>query len=111
MTRLPLSAAASALLRLLLQRCGASRDRILLTEFRSTDWQSLTFVGERHEIRLRIAGPDSHGAAVALLDGLEDQEFDLNGHIVADIKAVGKELWAEDGSVEVRLEALTLASD
>jgi hypothetical protein len=45
MTRLPMSKAGAALLRALLARALADRDRILLTEYRSTDWQSLTFIG------------------------------------------------------------------
>jgi hypothetical protein len=45
-----MSPTASTLLRALLERAGAPRDRIVLTSVRSTDWQSLTFIGERHEI-------------------------------------------------------------
>jgi hypothetical protein len=56
MMRLALSPAAAGLLRALLPRGGVERDRILLTEFRSTDWQSLTFTGEQHRIRLRVPG-------------------------------------------------------
>ena len=62
MMKLALSAAAAGLLRALLARAGIDRDRILLTEFRSTDWQSLTFIGERHEMELRIPGPDAADA-------------------------------------------------
>jgi len=42
MMKLALSTAAAGLLRALLGRAGVSRDRILLTEFRSVDWNSLT---------------------------------------------------------------------
>ena len=54
MMRPALSPAAAGLLRGILARSGVDRDRILLSDFRSVDWQSLTFVGERHEIRLRL---------------------------------------------------------
>jgi hypothetical protein len=50
MLRIAMSAAASGLLRALIARAGVPRDRILLTNLCSIDWQSLTFVGERHEI-------------------------------------------------------------
>ena len=50
MLKLAMSPGASAVLRGLLDRAGAPRDRILLSHVRSVDWQSLTFVGERHEI-------------------------------------------------------------
>ena len=54
MMRPPLSRAAAGLLRSIVARAGGARHRILLIEFRSVDWQSLTFVGERHEMQLRI---------------------------------------------------------
>jgi hypothetical protein len=81
----------------------------IATEFRSTDWQSLTFVGERHEIRFRIPGPDSKLAAARLLDGLEDAELEVWGHFVADISLAHGPFNREDGSVELGIEALTVA--
>lgn len=59
MNRIAMSAAASALLRALIARAGVTSDRILLTEVHSTDWQSLTFMGERHRLQLRVTGPCS----------------------------------------------------
>ena len=109
MTRLPLSPAASGLVRALVKRCGVPRDRILLTEVRSVDWQSLTFVGERHEIGLTITGPEAQGAARALLNGLDEYEFDVAGQIVADIRVAGEPVHAADGSIAIFLEALTVA--
>jgi hypothetical protein len=55
MMRMAMSVAAAGLLRELLRRSGVDRNRILLTEFRSTDWQSLTFgdcIPCKHEIGL-----------------------------------------------------------
>ena len=109
MMKMAMSPAAAALLRSLLGRAGVERDRILLTEFRSTDWQSLTFVGERHQIRFRIAGPDSKVTAERLLDGLEDAELEVWGHFVADISLADGPFNREDGSVELGIEALTVA--
>ena len=109
MMKIAMSPAAAALLRALLARAGLDRSRILLTEFRSTDWQSLTFVGERHEIRFRIPGPDSKLTAARLLDGLEDAELEVWGHFVADISLADGPFNREDGSVELGIEALTVA--
>ena len=109
MMKMAMSPAAAALLRSLLGRTGVERDRILLTEFRSTDWQSLTFVGERHEIRLRIPAPDSRVTARRLLDGLEDVEIEVWGHFVADIAVSEGPIDRADGSVELGIEALTVA--
>lgn len=82
--------------------------RILLTDVRSVDWQSLTFTGERHEISLTLAKPGAPTAAQALIDALEQEEFSITGHIVADI--AGKlEDEDENGSVSVAIDALTIA--
>ena len=108
MNRLPLSAAGAALLRALLKRAGTSRDRILLTEIQSTEWQSLTFVGERHRMQLKISGADAAAAVQRLRDGLEDAEFALPGHIVADIALTGQSTTAPDGTTTIDLEALTI---
>ena len=96
------------LLRELLRRGGVERDRILLTEFRSTDWQSLTFIGEQHRIRLRIPAPDSAEIAASLVNGLEDAELSLPGHLVADLALAGELERNADGSISMTLEALTV---
>ena len=109
MMKIAMSPAAAALLRSLLIRAGVDRARILLTEFRSTDWQSLTFIGERHEIRLRIPPPDAETIASRLLDGISDAEFQVWGHFVADIAVVEEVIIRPDGSAELTIEALTIA--
>ena len=111
MNRIPLSTAASALLRALIARARATRDRILLTDARSVDWRSLTFTGERHLIELRIPGPDSRLIAERMCAGLEEAEFSIPGVIVADIGVAGTPRHALDGSTSITIEALTVAED
>ena len=109
MMKFALSPAAAGLLRALVARAGINRDRILLTDFRSLDWQSLTFVGERHEIELRVPGPDAGKLVEQLTAGLSETEFAIPGQIVADI---GLELplsHHRDGSISLRIEALTIS--
>jgi len=106
--RLAMSPAAAGLLRSLLRRAGIERDRILLTEFRSTDWQSLTFIGEQHKIRLRIPGPDSAEIAAGLVNGIEEAEMAIPGHVVADIGLADEPQRQPDGSIIIALEALTV---
>ena len=106
--RSPSSSAAAALLRSLLARTGLDQNRIVVRRFHSVDWQSLTFTGERHEITLRIAGPDAAHAHALLRDGLAEAEWALDGHVVAEILIVGEEL-EPDGSILVEIEALTLS--
>jgi hypothetical protein len=107
MMKLALSPAAAGLLRALVSRAGVNRDRILLSEFRSTDWQSLTFMGERHVMDLRIPGPDAGVIAARLTDGLADAEFAIPGQIVADIGLERPALENADGSISLFIEALT----
>ena len=109
MMKMALSPAAFGLLRALAARAGIPRERILLSAWRSVDWQSLTFLGERHHICLRVAGPDSATAVARLTTGLEDAEFEIPGQIVADITIVGGPDRASDGSTVLNLEALTIA--
>ena len=108
MTKLALSSAAAGLLRALLGRVGINQDRIFLTEVRSIDWQSLTFVGERHELELRVPGPNADLLTERLTAGLSDAEFAIPGHIVADIELERAPVQNRDGSVTLHIEALTI---
>ena len=111
MMRMAMSSAATALLRALAGRADVDRSRILLTDAHSTDWQSLTFTGERHQLALRITGKDALGVAETMCAGLEDEEFDLPKLIVADIAVTGGPAQVADDAVELVIEALTVASD
>lgn len=107
--KLALSPAAAGLLRALVSRAGIHRDRILLTEFRSVDWQSLTFIGERHEMELRVPPPDADLLAARLSDRLPEVEFEIPGQIVADIGLERPPIRNRDGSISLHIEALTIA--
>lgn len=109
MMKLAMSAAAAGLLRALLARAGVDRNRILLSKFRSTDWNSLTFAGERHEITLRIPGPNAAGVGRLLVEGLEEADFTIIGQIVADIGLASPPFDQADGSILIEIEALTVA--
>ena len=108
MMKLAMSQAAMGLLRALIGRAGIPRDRILLSEWTSVDWQSLTFVGERHTIVLRITAPHSDAIVRRMTAGLEDVDFVIPGQIVADHAVMGEPKLGADGSTEVKLEALTV---
>lgn len=109
MMRIAMSAAASGLLRALMARARVPADRILLTDARSVDWQSLTFIGERHELALRILGPDARQAVHCMTAGLADAEFSIPGHLVADVAVRGDPQFAADGSAALTIDALTIA--
>ncbi len=103
-----MSPAASGLLRALIERTGVERNRILLTGLDSCDWQSLTFVGERHELQLRILPPVAEAAARRLCEGLGDAEFDIPGQLVVDIAVRAGPTLSADGSTLLTIEALTI---
>lgn len=109
MLKMVMSRAASGLLRALLERIGDRADRILLSEIQSVDWQSLTFDGETHLLRLRIPGPGADAIAGQFTDGIEDAEFSIPGHLVADIAVARAPAHALDGSITLAIEALTIA--
>lgn len=106
-----MSPAAAGLLRALLARATIDRNRILLTEFRSVDWQSLTFIGERHEFRLRVPGPRSRCILAQILAGLDEAELAIPGHLLADIAPVGEPAEHADGSLTIAIEALTVVQE
>jgi len=103
-----MSSAGSALLRAILHRALVSRDRIFLTECRSVDWQSLTFIGERHEFGFRLTGPDSNEVFAAMTDGLEHADLAIPKGFVAEISLAGEPVRSQDGSIAFRVDALTL---
>jgi hypothetical protein len=106
-----MSPAAGALLRALIARASVDRDRILLTDVHSTDWQSLTFTGERHHLSLSVTGLDSSAVVERMCAGLKDAEFSIPGLLVADIGLVGSRRRTPDGASEFMIEALTIADD
>ena len=81
-----------------------------IEEARSRSWASATFTGVRHALTLRLDSPDAAAAADLFLDGIEEREFDLRGHYLADIAVIVREDIA-GGGVRIGLEALTIAAD
>ena len=101
----PITDAATALLR-------AVRDHFapfagfVLEESRSRRWASVTFRGARHELAFRLEGDGAEAAAGRFLSGLRMCDFDLRGHLLADMSLVTEE--RRPGCARIRLEALTV---
>lgn len=93
MIRNPIGHVATRLLREIeaLIRIGdedRQKPTLIVEEIRSTDWASLTFVGQRHELELRLDGEADAVAAVLtrLVETLAEREIPIVGHFVADIR-------------------------
>lgn len=95
--------AATALLHALGERLGSAPYQVESLSCR--DWASATFSGTRHKLTLLIGADHS----AAFLDGIEEAEFALRGHILADIAVTGCERVGD--SARVALEALTVVED
>lgn len=59
-------------------------------------------------MRLRIPSLDAEAIAASLVEGIEDAEFAVPGHVVADIALAGEPEHQPDGSILVAIEALTV---
>ena len=79
-----------------------------IEDIESRSWASVTFSGERHTLRLRLRGDEAAAAADAFLGGLTDREFDLDGHVIADIAIVSDERDARGTTVRLGMEVLTV---
>lgn len=71
------------LLRALAARGGESWRLVAATGW---DWASATFVGERH----RVAAEMAEAEVEMFVTGIEEAEFALAGHIVADVAVVAR---------------------
>jgi hypothetical protein len=73
-----------------------------IPESRERPWASVTFTGARHWVSLSV-GPARADAVAAMLP---DHEFDLPGHLVADIAVTGTRVDGDRTVIEI--EALTV---
>lgn len=73
----------------------------------SRPWASALFEGHRHMIELLVEGDDAQKRIAAFAEGLEEAEWLLSGHFVADICI--DDCRDDDGSgVKLHLSALTI---
>lgn len=100
--------AATALLRAL----GASFARFdcafRVHELSSQSWASVTFSGARHRVAFSLQGAGAEAAAERFVARIDEAEFDLRGHILADIALVAKRRSPAGDRIDMNLEALTV---
>jgi hypothetical protein len=97
--------ATTVLLRALRARL-AGAGKLCFEEIVSRSWASVTFLGARHEIVFTLEGDAAEATADAFIAALAADEYELRGHILADIALVSKQV--DSGLVRIALEALTV---
>ena len=66
-------------------------------------------MGERHEMELRVPGPNAEELVNRLTGGLSEAEFAIPGQIVADVGLERPPSRNTDGSFSLFIEALTIS--
>jgi len=91
------------LLTQLLERAGTGSTVLHAT---SRPWASALFQGRRHIIVLALEGVDASTRADRFADGIEEAQWNLNRHFVADITIDDQR--PTDSGVQIELAALTI---
>lgn len=92
---------------------NAKAPPLVIEDFSSQPWASLTYSGSRHTLAFRLTGPvmeveAAHDRLVALLT---EPDFDLKGHFLAEMEVVDVDASIDlDGCMrmELTVEALTI---
>lgn len=71
--------------RLLAQLVARAGEPVTVERATSRPWASALFEGRRHVVALRLTGVDARERRVRFAAGLEETEWTLPGHFVADI--------------------------
>lgn len=72
----------------------------------SAPWRTLLFDGARHRIELNLHGERTDEALAALEEGIEDADFAIAGHLVAELRVA--EIARNGSDLLVTLDALTI---
>lgn len=103
---MPALGARDPLPRLIAQLIERAGGTVLVERAASRPWASALFQGRRHIIALILAGPDAAERSAAFAEGIEEAEWTLSGHFVADIRIDSRHP-APDGEW-MELSALTI---
>lgn len=95
--------AATLLERALADHAARARIDLTLTRSKVKRWASVTFAGMQHQLTLTSPATNAFDA---WLEALPDAEFDLRGHLVADLMV--ESVRREAGVATVELEVLTV---
>lgn len=80
---------------------------VIVDSIESTSWESLTFIGAKHRLAVRLIAPRDSMTAIA--DRLIVQEIILYGHIVAEVRVVHSAVQCHKTSLLLVIDMLTVA--
>lgn len=92
--------------RLLAQLMARAEEPASVARAASRPWASALFQGRRHVVTLRLSGVSAPERARRFCQGIEEAEWTLPGHFVADISVDGARSDADGEWIE--LSALTI---
>ena len=92
--------------RLLGQLTARAGTPVTVERAASRPWASALFQGRRHVITLSLAGPDAAARRAAFVAGIEEAEWSLTGHFVADLSI--DDSYPMPGGEWIELSALTI---
>lgn len=92
--------------RLLTQLVERAGEPVIVERATSRPWASALFEGRRHVVALRFTGADARERRVHFAAGLEEAEWTLPGHFVADISIDERRSTPQEEWIE--LSALTI---
>ena len=94
----------NALAKALISKLGAGP--VTISNAGCSPWASVTFSGARHHFSLEVADPDAVPHIQKFVAGIAAENFELVGHLVADIIVTGSDYTAARARVDI--EALTV---
>lgn len=77
-----------------------------MEELTSRKWASVTFRGQRHGLTFYLEGEGAENEAERFVSGLAASQFDLPGHLLADVSVLSQE--RRPGRTKIQIEALTV---
>lgn len=92
--------------RLLAQLTERAGEPVIVERATSRPWASALFEGRRHVVALRFSGADARDRRVRFATGIEEAEWVLPGHFVADISIDEQRSGPQEEWIE--LSALTI---
>lgn len=79
---------------------------ILVESMESISWESLTFTGAKHRLKLHLATPRDDIATIA--DRLNAREIIVRGHIVAEVRVMHAATQSRDANLSLVVDILTV---